>query len=49
VKSRKNGQGFKQLEDWLADNAVLFLRRNHADPMVVLPWRLWAKLVKLSS
>jgi Holliday junction resolvase len=46
VKARKNGAGFKQLEDWLADNDVLFLRRNHADPMVVLPWRLWARLLQ---
>ena len=38
-KARRNGQGFKQLEDWLADYDVLFLRRNHAEPMVMLRWR----------
>jgi len=44
-KARKNGEGFTQLETWLADYDVLFLRRNNADPMVVLPWRVWAALL----
>ena len=39
VKARKNGAGFTQLERWL------FLRRNHADPLVVMPWRVWAALL----
>src|SRR5215472_1858099 len=38
-KARKDGQGFAQLERWLGTYDLLFLRRNHADPMVVLPWR----------
>jgi Holliday junction resolvase len=42
VKSRKNGSGFTQLEKWRG----LFLRRNHADPMVLLPWRTWAALLE---
>jgi hypothetical protein len=25
---------------------VLFLRRNHADPLVVLPWSTWAALLE---
>jgi len=45
-KARRNGQGFKQLEDWLADYDVLFLRRNHAEPMVMLRWPPWARLVR---
>jgi Holliday junction resolvase len=45
VKARKNGAGFATLEKWLAENDVLFLRRNNAEPMVVLPWRLLAKLL----
>jgi Holliday junction resolvase len=45
VKARKNGAGFVTLESWLADYDALFLRRNHADPLVVLPWRVWARLV----
>jgi len=43
--SRKNGAGFTQLETWLGEYDVLFLRRNNADPMVVLPWRVWAALL----
>ena len=45
IKSRKNGAGFATLENWLGDYDVMFLKRNHADPLVVLPWRTWALLV----
>jgi hypothetical protein len=44
-KARKSGNGFVQLERWLGDYAALFLRRNNADPMVLLPWRVWATLL----
>lgn len=43
-KARKNGTGFKTLEDWLGENDLLFLKRNNADPMVVIPWRVWERL-----
>jgi hypothetical protein len=46
VKARKNGTGFTQLEKWLGDYDLLVLRRNHVDPMIVLPWRVWARLLK---
>jgi Holliday junction resolvase len=46
VKARKNGGGFVQLERWLAEYDVLFLRRNNADPLVVVPWRLWVRLLE---
>jgi hypothetical protein len=45
VKGRKNGAGFTTLERWLGEFDVLFLRRNHAEPLVVLPWRLWERLL----
>ena len=45
VKARKDGAGFTTLEKWLGDNDVLFLKRNNADPMIVLPWATWAKLL----
>ena len=45
VKARKDGLGFAQLERWLAEYDLLFLRRNHADPLVVLPWRVWTTLL----
>jgi hypothetical protein len=43
-KARKDGTGFTTLEKWLGEYDALFLRRNHADPMIVLPWRVWAQL-----
>jgi hypothetical protein len=46
VRARKNGAGFATLERWLAEPDALFLRRNNAEPMVVMPWRLWAKLLQ---
>ena len=46
VKSRKNGAGFTTLESWLADYDCLFLRRNNADPLVLLPWRMWARIIE---
>jgi Holliday junction resolvase len=46
VKSRKNGAGFTTLEKWLGDYDALFLKRNKADPLVVLPWRIWARLIQ---
>lgn len=46
VKARGNGEGFKTLESWLRDNDILFLRRDRAEPMIVLPWRSWMRLLK---
>jgi Holliday junction resolvase len=46
VKSRKDGGGFVQLERWLGEFDVLFLRRSHADPLVVIPWSTWAALLE---
>jgi len=41
VKARKNGSGFTQLEKWLGEYQVLFLRRDRADPLILgsLFWR----------
>ena len=46
MKSRRRGSGFATLERWLAQYEALFLRRDHADPLIVLPWRMWARLNK---
>jgi hypothetical protein len=46
VKGRKNGAGFATLERWLGDYDALFLRRNNADPIVCMPWRLWARILE---
>jgi Holliday junction resolvase len=43
VKSRRSGAGFVTLENGEYD--CLFLRRNSAEPMVLLPWRVWAALL----
>jgi Holliday junction resolvase len=49
VKGRKTGNGFKLLEKWLGSYDALFLRQNHADPLVVLPWDTWRKLVVVAE
>ena len=46
VKARKNGSGFTQLEKWLGEYQVLFLRRDRADPLVLLPWSTWEALLE---
>jgi hypothetical protein len=45
VKSRRSGAGFVTLEKWLGEYDCLFLRRNCAEPMVLLRWRVWAALL----
>jgi hypothetical protein len=46
VKGRKTGAGFVTLENWIGQNDALFLRRDRTDPMVLIPWRVWAQLVE---
>jgi hypothetical protein len=46
VKARASGGGFTTLERWLGDYDLLVLRRDHAAPLVLLPWRTWAALLK---
>jgi hypothetical protein len=45
-KGRKNGAGFTTLEKWLGEYDALFLRRNNTDPLVLVPWRIWARILK---
>jgi hypothetical protein len=45
VKSRKDGACFTTLESWLGEYDCLFLRRDRADALVVLPWRVWQRLI----
>jgi Holliday junction resolvase len=45
VKARKNGSGFTTLEKWLGTYDLLALRRNNADPLIVVPWRTWAAVL----
>jgi Holliday junction resolvase len=46
VKARAGGEGFVTLERWLGENDALFLIRDRASPLVVLPWDRWAELLK---
>jgi Holliday junction resolvase len=46
MKGRKNGAGFVTLENWIGGYDVLFLRKDRTDPMVLIPWRVWAQLVE---
>ena len=46
VKARKNGSGFALLEKWLDTYDVLFLRRDRADPLVLLPRSTWMALLE---
>ena len=45
VKARARGAGFTTLEKWLGSNDLLFLRKDRSDPMVVLSWDAWSKLI----
>ena len=45
LKARAGGEGFKTIERWMGDNDALFLHRDRAEPLVVLPWRTWRELI----
>jgi hypothetical protein len=45
MKAIASREGFATLERWLGQADALFLRRDQADPLVVLPWQTWALLV----
>lgn len=46
VKARANGEGFKTIEGWLGENQLLFLRKNNAKPMIVMPWETYIMLME---
>jgi hypothetical protein len=48
VKARGQGDGFKTLERWLGGNDALFLWRDRAPPMVVLPLHVWIEIARRS-
>lgn len=45
VKSRKNGEGFKTLMDWLGNNHFLILKRDRRDPIVTMEWKTFQELL----
>ena len=46
VKARAGGAGFTTLEKWLGNFDALVLKRNGQQPMVVVPWVVWALLLR---
>lgn len=46
VKARADGNGFAMLERWLGGNEALFLRRDRAAPLVLLPFEVFSRLLK---
>jgi len=46
VKARAGGAGFRTLERWLSDKDLLFLRRDYAEPLVLMPWEVYEHLMK---
>lgn len=49
VKARGEGSGFRTLERWLGANDALFLVRDRAEPLVVLPLRIWLEVACRSA
>jgi hypothetical protein len=49
VKARSEGIGFRTLERWLGSNDALFLMRDRATPLVVVPLHVWMEIVGLST
>lgn len=48
VKARASGEGFKTLEGWLGEADALFLIRDRAAPLVLLPAARWLELLALA-
>lgn len=46
VKARKEGAGSTLLRRWLSDYDALFLHEDRAEDLVVVPKRVWLRLVK---
>lgn len=46
IKARKNGAGFKVMEDWLGDNDLLILRRDNTKPFVAMSWDTFIELMQ---
>lgn len=50
VKSRADGDGWKEIIRWLGNNELLALYRDRADPLIVLPWDVFrAILIRLGA
>ncbi len=45
VKARKNGAGFKQLDDWKGSADILVLKKDFENPSVYLDWKLFKEFL----
>lgn len=46
VKARKNNSGFAVIQNWMKDKDMLFIKQNNKEFIVVLPWKIYEKLIK---
>ena len=46
ARHRRKGDRIERIERWLGEYDLLVLKRNYADPLVLLPWRVWARLLE---
>lgn len=44
-KARKNGSGFTVIEKWMGEKDILFLKRHRQDPLVVIPFDIYLRLM----
>lgn len=47
VKARANG--FRRLYEWLGDHDFLIVRADHAEPLVIVPFRLAISIAKVAE
>lgn len=45
VKARANGEGWKKVKEWLGDHDLLILVEDRQEPLVVVPWAVFERLV----
>ena len=45
-KARRNGSGFKMIEQWMEGKDILFMRRNHQEDLVVVPMNIYLRLMQ---
>lgn len=48
-KIRDKQRGYQQIIDWLGNNELLFLGVDYDEPLVVMPWKVFNKMVNNGS
>jgi len=49
VKARANAEGWVSIKSWLNSNDFLFLKEDHEDPLVVIPWRVFEDMLDYAA